>query len=256
MSFNDFMNSLKGLFPVDWSIRNGKLIIEHQLYFENGGSYTSNINSLIDVTGLINNTTGKQQIIRTNKYTYDQSNIFNIETFQSNAFINEEFKTLSIVYGVFSKERKENIFTTQFITDVGAVISDHGQFSDDSICIIGANYLQINTNNFQWQCVTEQDYLSGFEVCNGHLTPANLIMNYWKYYRQFLTGVLDHVGVTFDSETKKKLQTILISECNYVSLYSENLIKTNLGVGRIITARQNLLNKSTELTLLLSYAEN
>ena len=255
MSWNDLILSLQGLFPIDWVMNNGKLYIEHQKYFENGFSYLPN-NSIYDVRGLQNNSINKAQIIRTNNYTYDESNIFNIETFNTPQFITEEFKPVSIIYGIFTKEKKENIRLSQFITDAGGVFTDPGTFGDNAIVIIGARYLEINTGNFQWECEAEQDYLSQLTVCNGHLSSSNLITKYWMDYRQFIIGNFELNNITFNSETKKKLQNISISDCNVVYLQTNNLIKTNLGVGRIISSRHNLLQRTTELTLLIGYAEN
>jgi len=75
-------------------------------------------------------------------------------------------------------------------------------------------------------------------------------------YRQFLTGNFEQNNITFNSETKKKLQKISISDCNVVYLQTNNLIKTNLGIGKIISSRHNLLQKTTELTILIGYAEH
>ena len=55
---------------------------------------------------------------------------------------------------------------------------------------------------------------------------------------------------------KKKLLKISITDCNVVYLQTDNLIITILGVGKIISSRHNLLTKTTELTLLIGYAEN
>ena len=74
------------------------LTIEHQKYFENGGSYTQDINLVTDVRGLQNIQTLRSQIVRTNKYTYDDGNIFNIESFHNAGFFNIEFKPVSISY--------------------------------------------------------------------------------------------------------------------------------------------------------------
>ena len=256
MSFNELMTSLQALFPIDWKINGDTLIIEHQKYFENGGSYIQDVNLISDVRGLQNNSIGKQQIIRTNNYTYDQGNIFNIETFNTNQFVTEEFKPISILYGIFTKEKKEIIYNSRFITDVGGIFTSPGTFPDDAIVLLASKYLEISPNNFQWECEAEQDYLSQLTVCNGHLTSSNLITRYWMDYRQFLTGNFEQNNITFNSETKKKLQKISISDCNVVYLQTDNLIKTNLGVGKIISSRHNLLTKTTELTLLIGYAEN
>ena len=256
MSWNELMSSLQAHFPIDWVVKNGMLTIEHQKYFENGGSYIQDVNLISDVRGLQNNSIGKQQIIRTNNYTYDQDHIFNIETFNTNQFVTEEFKPISILYGIFTKEKKEIIYNSRFITDVGGIFTSPGTFPDDAVVLLASKYLEISPNNFQWECEAEQDYLSQLTVCNGHLTSSNLITRYWMDYRQFLTGNFEQNNITFNSETKKKLQKISISDCNVVYLQTDNLIKTNLGVGKIISSRHNLLTKTTELTLLIGYAEN
>ena len=256
MSWNDLMSSLQAHFPVDWVMNNGMLTIEHQKYFENGGSYVSDINLISDVRWLQNNSIGKQQIIRTNNYTYDQGNIFNIETFNTNQFVTEEFKPLSILYGIFTKEKKEINYNSRFITDAGGIFTSPGTFPNDAIVLLAAKYIEVSPNNFQWECEAEQDYLSQLTVCNGHLSPANLITRYWMDFRQFLTGNFEQNNITFNSETKKKLQKISISDCNVVYLQTNNLIKTNLGIGKIISSRHNLLKKTTELTILIGYAEH
>lgn len=256
MSWNELMSSLQAHFPIDWVMKNGMLTIEHQKYFENGGSYIQDVNLISDVRGLQNNSIGKQQIIRTNNYTYDQGNIFNIETFNTNQFVTEEFKPISILYGIFTKEKKEIIYNSRFITDAGGIFTSPGTFPDDAVVLLASKYLEISPNNFQWECEAEQDYLSQLTVCNGHLTSSNLITRYWMDYRQFLTGNFEQNNITFNSETKKKLQKISITDCNVVYLQTDNLIKTNLGIGKIISSRHNLLTKTTELTLLIGYAEN
>lgn len=251
MSWNDLITSLQALFPVDWVMKNGMLTIEHQKYFENGGSYTQDINLVTDVRGLQNIQTLRSQIVRTNKYTYDDGNIFNIESFHNAGFFNIEFKPVSILYGIFTKDKRENIRTTQFITDIGGVFSNTTQFPDDGICLIAAKNI-----NGVWECESEIDYLTNLTIANGHLSSANIITTYWKDYRMFIRASFESTNIIFNSESNKKVQNILISDCNCVSLYTDNLIKTNLGVGKIISSRHNLLTKTTELTLLIGYAEN
>jgi len=251
MSWNKLISALQGLFPIDWVMDNGVLKIEHQKYFENGGSYTQDINLVTDVRGLQNIQTFRSQIVRTNKYTYDDGNIFNIESFHNAGFFNIEFKPVSILYGIFTKDRRENIRTTQFITDIGGVFSNTTQFPDDGICLIAAKNI-----NGVWECESEIDYLTNLTIANGHLSSANIITTYWKDYRMFIRASFESTNIIFNSESNKKVQNILISDCNCVSLYTDNLIKTNLGVGKIISSRHNLLTKTTELTLLIGYAEN
>ena len=255
MSWNELISALQGLFPIDWVMDNGVLKIEHQKYFENGGCYVQDNNLISDVRNLTNNTTGKQQIIRTNNYTYD-GNIFNMERFTTNQFVTEEFKALTILYGIFTKDKKEINYNSLFITDAGGIFTSPGTFPNDAIVLLAAKYIEVSPNNFQRECEAEQDYLSQLTVCNGHLSGSNLITRYWMDYRQFLTGNFEQNNITFNSETKKKLQKISISDCNVVYLQTNNLIKTNLGVGKIISSRHNLLTKTTELTLLIGYAEN
>lgn len=251
ISWNNIINSLQALFPIDWKINGDTLIIEHQKYFENGGSYTQDINLVTDVRGLQNIQTLRSQIVRTNKYTYDDGNIFNIESFHNAGFFNIEFKPVSILYGIFTKDRRENIRTTQFITDIGGVFSNTTQFPDDGICLIAAKNI-----NGVWECESEIDYLTNLTIANGHLSSANIITTYWKDYRMFIRASFESTNIIFNSESNKKVQNILISDCNCVSLCTDNLIKTNLGVGKIISSRHNLLTKTTELTLLIGYAEN
>ena len=255
MSWNELISALQGLFPIDWVMDNGVLKIEHQKYFENGGCYVQDNNLISDVRSLTNNTTGKQQIIRTNNYTYD-GNIFNMERFTTNQFVTEEFKALTILYGIFTKDKKEINYNSLFITDAGGIFTSPGTFPNDAIVLLAAKYIEVSPNNFQWECEAEQDYLSQLTVCNGHLSGSNLITRYWMDYRQFLTGNFEQNNITFNSETKKKLQKISISDCNVVYLQTNNLIKTNLGIGKIISSRHNLLQKTTELTILIGYAEH
>ncbi len=255
MSWNKLISALQGLFPIDWVMDNGVLKIEHQKYFENGGCYVQDNNLISDVRSLTNNTTGKQQIIRTNNYTYD-GNIFNMERFTTNQFVTEEFKALTILYGIFTKDKKEINYNSLFITDAGGIFTSPGTFPNDAIVLLAAKYIEVSPNNFQWECEAEQDYLSQLTVCNGHLSGSNLITRYWMDYRQFLTGNFEQNNITFNSETKKKLQKISISDCNVVYLQTNNLIKTNLGIGKIISSRHNLLQKTTELTILIGYAEH
>lgn len=255
MSWNELISALQGLFPIDWVMDNGVLKIEHQKYFENGGCYVQDNNLISDVRSLTNNTTGKQQIIRTNNYTYD-GNIFNMERFTTNQFVTEEFKALTILYGIFTKDKKEINYNSLFITDAGGIFTSPGTFPNDAIVLLAAKYIEVSPNNFQLECEAEQDYLSQLTVCNGHLSGSNLITRYWMDYRQFLTGNFEQNNITFNSETKKKLQKISISDCNVVYLQTNNLIKTNLGIGKIISSRHNLLQKTTELTILIGYAEH
>lgn len=66
-------------------------------------------------------------------------------------------------------------------------------------------------------------------------------------------AIFEGTLIFFNSETKKKIQNVLITDCNLVYLQTNNLIKTNLGLGRIISSRHNLLQKTTELTLKVGY---
>ena len=250
LSFSELMAGLQTLFPVEWIIENNTLIIEHLDYFENGRSYVQDINHIYDITGLQNNAIGKKQIVRTNNYTYNLPEIFNKERWETTQFLSEEFEPRTLIYDIQFQENKEKSNICQFITDINGIFVDPTQFSDDSIVFLSYKPL-VDVSPVMYNCETEQDYLSGIAVGNGHLTFANLITNYWMNHRVLLQAIFEGTLIHFNSETKKKIQNVLISDCNLVYLQTNNLIKTNLGLGRIISSRHNILQKTTELSLLL-----
>lgn len=252
LSFTELMSNLQTFFPIEWIIENNTLIIEHIDYFENGRSYVQNINNTYDITGLENKAIGKKQIVRTNNYTYNLPEIFTTERWENAQFLSEEFEPRTIVYDLNFQEKNEKSRISQFITDINGIFVDPTQFSDDSIVFLSYKPL-VDVAPVMYNCETEQDYLSGIAVGNGHLTFANLITNYWMTFRVLKRALFEGTLIFFNSETKKKIQNVLITDCNCVYLQTNNLIKTNLGLGRIISSRHNLLQKTTELTLKVGY---
>lgn len=246
MSLKDLMDELKTRLNLFWYIdtNTNKFVVEHKMYFDKGYTYGNSTQVTKDITGIINSFTGKQEIIKTNKYTYAVDKIYNRERFVDSVFANADFFDRVIKYNIES-DQNEKEYRGNFITDLAGIIEYPSRFGDEQAVLLS---LQYNATLNMHEPINEPGYRTGDMVLNGHLCLSNMIPKYWNYGRMFLTGNVDGDQTTFLSVIKKILQTLSVKDCDD-DIDFENLVKTNLATGEIVAMNWDIITRVKELTI-------
>ncbi|MDD2285542.1 MAG: hypothetical protein PHU98_06150 [Mariniphaga sp.] len=246
MSMKDLLDELTNRLNCHWYIdtANNHFVIEHQMYFDLGYTYNTSVQVTKDITGIINNFTGKQEIVKTNKYTYAVDKIYNREKFIESLFANADFYDRVIKYNI-QADQNEKEYRCNFITDLSGIIEYPSRFGDEQPVLLS---LQYNAALNMHEPINEPGYRTGDMVLNGHLCLSNTIPKYWYYGRMFLSGTIDGDQTTFLSVIKKLLQTLSVKDCND-DIDFENLVKTNLETGEIVAMNWDIITRVKELTV-------
>ncbi|MFH0864765.1 MAG: hypothetical protein V1904_01120, partial [Bacteroidota bacterium] len=253
-TFNKILENLKTILHVQWYRDGNNFVIEHDLFFENGYSYTPNPQTTIDLTGIISKMTDLPEIVKTNKYTYDKGNIYRSEKISNGSFTDFDFSPLIIDYDL-QIGKPDNIKTENidFVLDFAGIYSNPGSYSNDAIVMVACRLEMIDPVNgtFHQVVINEPGYRTNEEVTNGFLCLSNLFNRFWRWQRMLKQGTVNGLIEQFHSETGKILQTVTIQDCNMEYFDQFTHFKTNLGTGRKISCKHNRQLKETELTILI-----
>lgn len=253
-SFDRILRNLMIIHNVRWCIKDGAFVIEHISYFENGYSYTNNNWSVTDLRTLISNQTEKPEIIKTNKYNYDRSNIYQTEKIENTNYLDFDFSPVIIDYALFiSKSRNINQLNIDFVLDFAGIYGTPSNFSNDDIVMVAYRIVNVDpvNGNHLPVVINEPGYRTNEDVTNGYLCLSNLFNRFWRNQRQLLKGVMNGNNEVFNTQTGKILQTVTIKDCDLKYFKEFTLFKTNLGEGRKLSSKHNAQLETTEIKGLI-----
>ena len=249
MTFGDLLNSMMNMFNCYWFIDGEDFRIEHLAFFENGYSYTSSVQPMYDLTTNVDASTGKPELIASNKYSYNVDSVCSSEKWTNINPVYYDFQDLQVYYGIQS-DNTEKVYGTSFITDLGGVLNFSSEYSNSSCVIVAIEQVVVNltTGETKWIVIDEVGVRSGFMATNGHLCPANLFTNYWQHGRVLESGEFMNEKKLYASAINKRRQTVTVMDCTD-TVQVPNIVKTGLGTGTVVATKYDLVKKVKTLDI-------
>lgn len=249
MNFGELLDALKNLFNCYWFVDGEYFRIEHLSYFENGYSYTTNNQPTYDLTTNVDRSTGKPELISSDRYSYNVENICNSEKWTNVSPVYYDFQNLQIYYDIQS-ENEEKVYATSFITDLGGVMNFPSEYANSGCVIVAIEQVVVDlvSGEKKWLAVNEVGVRSGFMVTNGHLCPANLFVNYWQNGRVLESGEFMNETKLYASVINKRTQTVTVRDCTD-TVQVPNIVKTGLGSGTVVATKYDLIKKVKTLDI-------
>lgn len=231
ISLDDLLGMLYRTHRLKWYVTDeGRLKIEHESYFYNGGNYSGPLVGF-DLTGINEPRTGVAWERTAGEWSYDkheapQRRIFRYSDRQSPIF---EGYPLEVIDGFVLEEREEEIRDTNFAVDIDYSITTNESVSNEGFFLVS--------------CIFRVGYEVEFfdvplpggrlaRVQNGRLAYTYLVPTFW----------LDDVAGTQVSVNRevvsvnstKRLRRQKVTTGSVVGLNSLNLWRTQLGAGNAV----------------------
>lgn len=234
----DLLQMMWAVFRCKWHIAaDGKFVVEHISYYENGGTYSGTEVSA-DLTTLIDPQTGKSWEWAANRWEYEKEAMperiepgWMDDTGPAFDGFPIQVRSLFVQPGNIESQRVAR-FTADidFILSQGADISKDGFVLMDAEVSIGLNYLPLvaltlpNGDEFYSQ--------------NGYLAFIYLHPNYHRYGLPASLVTINDEDTTALSVARRKIQEVqypLIGVTDYIAL-----VATGLGTGKVLEFRENV----------------
>lgn len=125
LTFSQLMSILSGLYQLYWYIEDGKLKIEHLVYFKNGLSYTDANNIQIDLTSLYDPRNKQPWADGIDQYTYDVNDLPQRYEFKYAEEVTTPFTAypINILSKYVNESRKEEISLPRVTADVDYLVA-------------------------------------------------------------------------------------------------------------------------------------
>jgi hypothetical protein len=263
ITLNDFIKDLCEVFNLGWYISGNQFRIEHLKYFENGFQYVGSPTVGIDLTNQTTYPLKWQAIFDRDGGTTDKSYDYfsgsipekEIYKFMDGYDYNGQIKYIS-AYAKKGETKDHTI--SSFMTDFSFLLFFPADTISEMYSLIacdGTGKILKRNTRLRWiqgNAYSEAPYLkyrSNFN--NGDLQWDNVLVDFHTYNRYFTKGNINgrYTATTFNSQAEIKKQAPIIFP-RLAAFNPLNLIKTNLGDGRIDTAELDTDTDFIKVTLL------
>lgn len=236
------LTMLENTFRLFWFVENGKLRIEHEYFFRNGGSYDVIPTIGTDLTRQSNLRNGKPYDFGQNKITYDKPNMPERYEFSWNEDATQAFAGLPIevLSGFVNKGQIKQISVSGFSADI-----DYGMANAEYVSLDGFYVLSAISNEVP--IVERQVEGVMYKMQNGYLAFCDLQPKYWLYDMPAPRLKVNALETTAIGVARNKTQ-----EVRFPALYDiqmEKLIKTMLGNSNVEKCSINLETRTAIVEL-------
>ena len=240
------LNALRDIFKCYWYIEDGKLKIEHILWFMNGGTYTNNPVISMDLTQIENVTNGKKWGYLTSNYEYDKVDMSEQYQFAWMDDVTEAFEGYPIVIRskYVTSGKIEDINISSITTDVDYIMLNPSAISEDGFVLMAA---QTTESYYYLPYRTFEIDGASLQAQNGFLTWIYLHENFWRYDLPAKKVTINNKDITLTNVSRKKKQKVKFPTLE--ELDTKKLIKTYIGNGQIEKITVNLSSRMNEVTL-------
>lgn len=158
-------NMLRDTMRLFWHVENGKLRIEHEVWYKNGGSY-SNIQVVgTDLMTMINPTNRKPWSFAQNKYNFDKMDMYERLQFEWMDDVSLPFKGMPIeVLSKFvTRGKVDDISVSTFTSDIDMMLLNPSEMSNDGFGLFAA----VTANSL----LRPDDVFTSSQGTNGYASP-------------------------------------------------------------------------------------
>ena len=241
-SFKDIESWMK-LLNIYWDVNDsGRLIFEHQEYFDNGRSYVEEIIGL----DLSEDPKWAKQTLGLEKFSYEKS-LPRIEEISLQYAGHDDFFGLPIVYrgamNNWGEDNKISHSVSNLTTDITHVLQGNDVGNE--------GFALVATENIdgEFHVIESSGALTSRVMQNMPLSVANIQDVYWRWGRPSYFGIMNRKPVNFENTRKFFVrQDITISYCD-IDFDPQLLVRTPLGVGKVLLAERFLKDKKMVLSL-------
>lgn len=230
IKLNDVLLMLKNVYNLDWYIDDSnRLRIEHESWFENGGTYAGQ-NIGTDLTAQLEPKTGKSWGFGANKYKYEKAEMPEQIKFKWMEDSSEPFNgfPIEITSNYAQKGNVSERNVSQFITDIDYAQVQPGNFSKSGFFLLSAFDVSgtMTVPFFTHQIADGREW----KMQNGYLSNIYL---HDKYFKHGLPA--DNVEINESTTTAATVKKTRIQEIVFPSTAIDELqlITTELGTGEI-----------------------
>jgi hypothetical protein len=229
ITIKDFFKLLKTLFNVYWSIKNGKLIVEHFSYYDKEfQGLELNNNFYKDQSGLSVFTTSAKSIPKKEKFVWG----FNRTGAEYHACAND-FYGVPIIYpegtGSAPVEEYQAERTINDVVWIRKAWDDEAFTEDEGLCFMSTypQFSSVNSVNYSYTIFQDAGAITGNYYINVAMGWANLMRDYHKHNRYLPFGLMNKIDTLFYAKRLKAQVDIIINLC-CTTIDPDYLIRTKL----------------------------
>ena len=250
------MDMLEQCFRCYWHIENGKFIIEHVSWYNNGRTYVTGGNQVVqyDLTTMTDPRNLKHIGYKQTEVSYMKQELASRYEFSWMDTVTDAFKGTSIdVKSTYvDKSLNEDVSVSNFTSDIDYMLLSPSDFSMDGFALMAAKKVGSN-----WELPFIKFELTSSD--SGLLYSLNLQNGYLSWFYLIKFYMLDMPGDNISYSELTSLEVISVKACvsqevkfsilnTIPDLYSA--IKTDLGIGYISEMLIDLISKQAEVTIL------
>lgn len=254
ITFKSIMDMLRMCFRCYWHIDDGKFIIEHVSWYDNGGTYTSGSTKIqYDLTKMADAKNLKPYAFKQNGLEFDKSELFSRYEFNWPDTVTEAFRgtNIDVKAAYISQDEKEDITPSGFATDVDYMLLSPSEFSMDGFALLGAikdgsdyklPYLKLTLHSDE----SESNY--EYNLQNGYMSWFFLVKYYMRDMPATNIKYTELKNLVVKSIKKCMEQDVRFPVIGDPGLY--DLIKTNMGDGQISEMTIDLSSRVADVKLV------
>lgn len=256
LSLKSIMDMLEQCFRCYWHIENGKFIIEHVSWYNNGRTYVTGGNQVVqyDLTTMTDPRNLKHVGYKQTEVSYVKQELASRYEFSWMDTVTDAFKGTSVdVKSTYvDKSLNEDVSVSNFTSDIDYMLLSPSDFSMDGFALMAAKKVGSN-----WELPFIKFELTSSD--SGLLYSLNLQNGYLSWFYLIKFYMLDMPGDNISYSELTSLEVISVKACvsqevkfsilnTIPDLYS--VVKTDLGIGYISEMLIDLISKQAEVTIL------
>jgi len=238
----ELLNFLKSAYNVFWYITDdGKLKLEHDVYFWNGGSYEGQATQY-DITELLDSRNGKKLSYGTNKYTYRKEEIPERIRTKWMDKVSKVFegRPVEMISKYVDKGNIRDVSISKFTTDIEFIQAKPNDISKDGFCAFEVFNGKMVFSNL----------LTGYSakpIQNGVLSLLSLSENYFLNPQPTPQIKVNKKVFNVSKITRNKEQSLSLPMLFNIDILK--LIKTEIGKGKIESLSYSIVTNQMKLKI-------
>jgi hypothetical protein len=248
ISLSQVLNILRDVYRCFWHVQDGRLIIEHVVYYQNGGTYSLTPVLGTDLTQLNQPKNNRNWGYLQNRWEYDKESMPERFQFSWMDDVSLPFKgnAIEIISRYVQQGRSEDVTVNAITTDIDFIMANPQGISKDGFCLMAA--VEVDGINRIPFIEYDLGYNSKVIMQNGFLSWLYLQPKFYVYDLPSDKVVInkEQENLAFNVSRKKK-QEVVFPSIGTIDPYK--LIKTSLGDGIIEKMSLNMESLMVKATI-------